>query len=226
MSTEMSFKERTVTTSFDSPIASIEQQSQESLDKKLKFSAEPLNPESLSQLRPSVDVTYSLLYSDIATSSPKDNESTSQIHIVGEPFAEDDGCHICIVYLHFRNFTCELTCLYHPSTGIFSAFEVEDGTMSGEMEDEAIAVEDILIVAMMRRKKVDGAYVGEEVKDDNGNPFLFAFMDFGYSGRYPFVGRIYGKMVMPGEEVGDVALSKDERARLNQEGDEVERSSA
>lgn len=117
--------------------------------------------------------------------------------------------------------TCELTCLYHPPTGTFSAFEVEDGTMSGEMEDEGIAVEDVFIVAMQRRKKVDGEYVGEEVRDDNGNPFLFAFMDFGYSGRYPFAGRVYGKMVMPGEEVGEVSLSKEERLRLNLDVDQV-----
>ena len=70
---------------------------------------------------------------------------------------------------------------------------------------------------------MDDEYVGEEVKDDNGNPFLFAFMDFGYSGRYPFVGRVYGKMAMPGEEVGEVSLSEDERARLNIVADEVER---
>lgn len=228
MSTEMSVKECSVTSSFDSPIPSIEQESQESQesqdsqDKKLRSSAEPSHQETPSQLIPSIDVTYSLVYSDIANASPKDTESTSQMHIVGEQFPEDDGCHICIVYLHFRSFTCELTCLYHPSTGTFSAFEVEDGTMSGETEDEAIAVEDILIVAMQRRKKVDGEYVGEEVKDDNGHPFLFAFMDFGYSGRYPFVGRVYGKMVMPGEEVGEVALSREERARLDLE-DEVER---
>ena len=226
LSIEPTIKEGTMTSSFDSPVALVEQQSQESQDKKLKFSAEPLNHESLiNQLTPSIDVTYSLVYSDIVNSSPKENESTSQIHIVGEPFAEDDGCHVCIVYLHFQNFTCELTCLYHPSTGTLSAFELEERTLSGELEDEGIAVEDILIVAMQRRKKVDGEYVGEEVKDDNGNPFLFAFMDFGYSGRYPFVGRVYGKMVMPGEEVGDVTLSKEERARLNLESDEVERSS-
>lgn len=211
MSTETSTKRRTIIPSFDTPIPSIEEESQ---DRKLRLSAEPSNQESLSHIIHSVDVTYSLVYSDIANSSPKDTESTSQIHIVGEPFAEDDGCHICVVYLHFRNFTCELTCLYEPSTGTFSAFEVEDGIMSEDMEDEAIAVEDILIVAMQRRKKIDSEYVGEEVKDDNGNPFLFAFMDFGYSGRYPFVGRVYGKMVMPGEEVGDVALSKEEKARL------------
>lgn len=229
MPTETSIKECTMTSSFDSPIPSIElesqesQESQELQDKKLKFSAEPSNQASFSRFIPSVDVTYSLVYSDIANSNPKATEASPQIHIVGEPFSEEDGCHICIVYLHFRNFTCELTCLYHPSTGTFSAFEVEDGTMSGEMEDEAIAVEDIIIVAMQRRKKVNDEYVGEEVRDDNGNPFLFAFMDFGYSGRYPFVGRVYGKMVMPGEEVGEVELSKEERARLNLEEDEVER---
>lgn len=223
MSTETSTKECAMTLSFDTPIQSIDEESQESQDRKLNFFAELSNQESLSQIIPSVDVTYSLVYSDIPKSDTKDTESTSQIHIVGEPFAEDDGCHICIVYLHFRNFTCELTCLYHPSTGTFSAFEVEDGTMSGEMEDEAIAVEDILIVAMQRRKRVDSEYVGEEVKDDNGNPFLFAFMDFGYSGRCPFVGRVYGKMVKPGEEVGEVALSKEERARLNLEEDDDEK---
>ncbi len=223
MPTETSTKECTITSSFDSPISSIEHESQESQTKNLKFFAEPSNQESLSPLIPSIDVTYSLVYSDIATSDDKDTESTSQIHIVGEPFAEDDGKHICIVYLHFRNFSCELTCLYHPFPGTFSAFEVEDGTMSGEMEDEAIAVEDIIIVAMQRRKKVKDEYVGEEVKDDNGNPFLFAFMDFGYSGRYPFVGRVYGKMVMPGEEVGDVSLSEEEKARLNINADGDER---
>ena len=215
MSTETSVKECMITSSSDSPNPSFEQKSQKSQEKKLKASAAQSNQKSLGQLIPSIDVTYSLVYSDIANSSPKDAETTSQIHIVGEPSAEDDGCHICIVYLHFRSFSCELTCLYHPSTGTFSAFEVENGTMSGEMEDEAIAVEDIIIVAMQRRKKVDHEYVGEEVRDDNGNPFLFAFMDFGYSGRYPFVGRVYGKMVMPGEEVGEVSLSKEERARLN-----------
>ena len=223
MPAETSIKECTITSSFDSPNPSIELESQESQDKKLKFSAEPSNQGSFSQSIPSVDVTYSLVYSDIANSDPKATEASSQIHIVGEPFSEEDGCHICIVYLHFRDFTCELTCLYHPSTGTYSAFEVEDGTMSGEMEDEAIAVEDIIIVAMQRRKKVNDEYVGEEVRDDNGNPFLFAFMDFGYSGRYPFVGRVYGKMVMPGEEVGEVDLSKEERARLNLEEDEVEK---
>lgn len=227
MSTTTSIKECTITAPFDTHVASIEEESQESQDRKVKLFAEPSNRESPSQLTPSIDVTYSLVYSDIVDSSPKDDESTSQIHIVGEPFAEDDGCHICIVYLHFRNFTCELTCLYQPSTGTFFAFEVEDGTMGGEIEDEAIAVEDILIVAMQRRNEVDSEYVGEEVKDDNGNAFLFAFMDFGYSGRFPFVGRVYGKMVMPGEEVGEVALSKEERARLNLEQDgepkEVER---
>ncbi len=93
--------------------------------------------------------------------------------------------------------------------------------MRGETEDEGIAVEDIIIVAMQRRKKVNDEYVGEEVRDDNGNPFLFAFMDFGYSGRYPFVGRVYGKMVMPGEEVGEITLSKEERTRLNLDEDEV-----
>ncbi|CAF9930248.1 hypothetical protein IMSHALPRED_008127 [Imshaugia aleurites] len=219
MSTETSVKEYMITSTSDSPNTSFEQKSQEFPEKKLKVSAAQSNQKSLGQLIPSIDVTYSLVYSDIANPSPKDAETTSQIHIVGEPSAEDDGCHICIVYLHFRSFSCELTCLYHPSTGTFSAFEVENGTMSREMEDEAIAVEDIIIVAMQRRKKVDHEYVGEEVRDDNGNPFLFAFMDFGYSGRYPFVGRVYGKMVMPGEEVGEVSLSKEERARLNIEAD-------
>lgn len=223
MSTETSVKECIVITSCDSPVPSIEQESQESQERKLKFSAEPLNQEYLSPFIPSIDVTYSLVYSDIEGSNSTDTESTSQIHIVGEHFAEDDGCHICIVYLHFRNFSCELTCLYHPSTGTFSAFEVEDGTRSREMEDEAIAVEDIIIVAMQRRRKVNDEYVGEEVRDDNGNPFLFAFMDFGYSGRYPFVGRVYGKMVMLGEEVGEVSLSIEERARLNLEKDQIGR---
>lgn len=221
--TETSIKECTITSSFDSPIPSIEQETQEMQDKKLKFFAEPSCQESLSRFIPSIDVTYSLVYSDIPDSGPEVTESSSQIHIVGEPFAEDDGCHICIVYLHFRSFSCELTCLYHPFSGTFSAFEMEAGTMSGEMDDEAIAVEDILIVAMQRRKKLNGEYIGEEVKDDNGNPFLFAFMDFAYSGRYPFVGRVYGKMVMPGEEVGEVALSKEERTRLNLKEDEVGR---
>ena len=90
------------------------------------------------------------------------------------------------------------------------------------MEDEAISVEDIIIVAMQRRKKVDDEYVGEEVRDDNGNPFLFAFMDFAYSGRFPFGGRVYGKMVMPGEEVGEVTLSKEERRKLNLEEGGIE----
>ena len=223
MSTETATKEYTITSSFGSPSPIIEQVSQESQDTNVNLSAEPLNQESLSRIIPSIDVTYSLVYSDIASSDAKDPESTSQIHIVGEHFAEDDGHHICIVYLHFRSFSCELTCLYHPFTGTFSAFEVEDGTMSGETEDEAIAVEDILIVAMQRRKKVNDEYVGEDVRDDNGNPFLFAFMDFGYSGRYPFVGRVYGKMVMPGEEVGEVSLSEEERLRLNVDVNKAER---
>ena len=223
MSAKTSTKEATIKHSFDSPIPSVEQASQEPQNTPLKISAKPSNQESLSRPIRSIDVTYSLVYSDIANQDAKDAESTSQIHIVGEPFAEDDGYHICIVYLHFRSFSCELTCLYHPLTGNFSAFEVEDGTMSGEIEDEGIAVEDILIVAMQRRKKVNDEYVGEEVKDDNGNPFLFAFMDFGYSGRYPFVGRLYGKMVMPGEEVGEVSLSEEEKARLNIDADEVDR---
>lgn len=221
MSTETSTKDCTIKSSFDSPIPSIEQESLE-LQDKLQVPAEPSSRASFSRSTPSIDVTYSLVYSDIANLSPKDIEPSSQIHILGEPYAEDDGRHICIVYLHFRTFSCELTCIYHPSTGTFSAFEVEDGTMSGEMEDEAISVEDILIVAMQRRKKVNDEYVGEEVRDDNGNPFLFAFMDFGYSGRFPFKGRVYGKMALPGEEVGEVTLSKEERARLNLEGNEVE----
>ena len=223
MSTETSTEEYTISSSFDSPVPAGEHISHKLQHTNFKLSAEPSNRGSLKHPIPSIDVTYSLIYSDIANSDAGDTESTSQIHIVGEPFAEDDGYHICIVYLHFRDFSCELTCLYHPFTGTFSAFELEDGTMSREAEDEAIAVEDILIVAMQRRRKVDDEYVGEEVKDDNGNPFLFAFMDFGYSGRYPFVGRVYGKMAMPGEEVGEVGLSEDERARLNIEADEVER---
>ena len=223
MTTETSVKERIIASSSISPIPLIEQKSQEFQDKKLKPSGDPSDQESLGRFIPSIDVTYSLVYSDIANSSPKDAEASSQIHIVGEPFAEDDGCHICIVYLHFRSFSCELTCLYHPSNGTFSAFEAENGTMSREVEDEAIAVEDIIIVAMQRRKKVNDEYVGEEVRDDNGNPFLFAFLDFGYSGRYPFVGRVYGKMVMPGEEVGEVDLSKEERARLNLEDEQIGR---
>ena len=45
--------------------------------------------------------------------------------------------------------------------------------MSAETEDEAISVEDIIIVAMQRRKKVDDEYVGEEVRDDKlGFPYL------------------------------------------------------
>lgn len=223
MPTKTSTKEATITHSFDSPIPSVEHASQESQNTPLKIYAEPSNQESLSRPIRSIDVTYSLVYSDIANPEAKEAESSSQIHIVGEPFAEDDGYHICIVYLHFRSFSCELTCLYHPFTGSFSAFEVEDRTMSGETEDEGIAVEDILIVAMQRRKKVNDEYVGEEVKDDNGNPFLFAFMDFGYSGRYPFVGRLYGKMVMPGEEVGEISLSEEEKARLNIDADEADR---
>lgn len=215
MSTETSTKESTVTSSFKTNVPSIEQMSQESQNKSLKFFAEPSNQESLSGVIASVDVTYSLVYSDIASPVVKEIESTSQIHIVGEPLAEDDGYHICIAYLHFRTFSCELTCLYHPFTGTLCAFEVEDGTMSRETEDEAIAVEDVIIVAMQRRKKENDEYVGEEVRDDNGNPFLFVFMDFGYSGRYPFVGRAYGKKVMPGEEVGEVTLSEEERTRLN-----------
>lgn len=221
--TETSIKECTTKSSFDSPIPSLEQETQGTQDQKLQLFAEPSCQESLRRFIPSIDVTYSLAFSDIPDSGPEVTESSSQVHIVGEPFAEDDGCHICVVYLHFRSFSCELTCLYHPFSGTFSAFELEDGTMSGGMDDEAIAVEDILIVAMQRRKKVNGEYVGEEVKDDNGNPFLFAFMDFAYSGRYPFVGRVYGKMVMPGEEVGEVALSKEERSRLNLVEDEVGR---
>lgn len=47
-------------------------------------------------------------------------------------------------------------------------------------------------------------------------------MDFGYSGRYPFKGRVYGKMVLPGEEIGEVNLSKEERMRLNLESDGIE----
>ena len=223
MSTETSTEECTITSFFDSPIISVEQALQKVEDANFKLSAEPLNQGSLNRPIPSIDVTYSLIHSDIANSDTEDTESTSQIHIVGEPYAEDDGYHICIVYLHFRSFSCELTCLYHPFTGNFSAFEVEDGTMSGETEDEAIAVEDILIVAMQRRRKVNDEYVGEEVRDDNDNPFLFAFMDFGYSGRYPFVGSVYGKMVRPGEEVGEVSLSEEERARLNIDAEEVER---
>ena len=223
MSTETSTEECTISSSFDSPVPSGEHISHKFQHANFKVSAEPSNRGSLKHPIPSIDVTYSLIYSDIANSDAKDTESTSHIHIVGEPFAEDDGYHICIVYLRFRKFSCELTCLYHPFTGTFSAFELEDGAMSREAEDEAIAVEDILIVAMQRRRKVDDEYVGEEVKDDNGNPFLFAFMDFGYSGRYPFVGRVYGKLAMPGEEVGKVSLSEDERARLNIEADEVER---
>lgn len=221
MSTETSIKECTIVPSSESPLPSIEPESQASLDKKLTPSTETSNQECPSQSITSVDVTYSLVYSDITDTSAQDKGPTSQVHIVGEAYAEDDGSHICMVYLHFRDVTCELTCLYHPPTGTFSAFEVEDGTMSGEMEDEGIAVEDVFIVAMQRRKKVDGEYVGEEVRDDNGNPFLFAFMDFGYSGRYPFAGRVYGKMVMPGEEVGEITLSKEERLRLNLEGDQV-----
>lgn len=223
MTTETTTKECTLTSSFDSPSPSIEQDSQASRNKNLKPYTEPANHKPLSQSIPSIDVTYSLVYSDIASSDATDTESTSQIHIVGEPYAEDEGYHICIAYLHFRTFSCELTCLYHPFTGTFSAFEVEDGAMSGETEDEAIAVEDIIIVAMQRRKKVNDEYVGEEVKDDNGNPFLFAFMDFGYSERYPFVGRVYGKMVLPGGEVGEVGLSDAEMARLNVDVEEVER---
>ena len=222
MSTETSTKERTITSPFDSPIPSIEHELLELPSKNFVLSVEPSNLVSLDRAIPSVDVTYSLVYSDIASSDAGDTESTSQIHIVGEPVAEDDGNHICIVYLHFRTFSCELTCLYHPFTGSFSAFEVEDGTMSKEIEDEAIAVEDIIIVAMQRRKMVDEEYVGEEVRDDNGNPFLFAFMDFGYSGRYPFVGRLYGKMVLPGQKIREVSLSEEERARLNIDADEVE----
>ena len=221
MSIETSTRDCTITSSFDSPVPSIEQESHE-LQEKLKVPSERSSRASLSRSTPSINVTYSLVYSDIANSSPKETEPSSQIHILGEPCAEDDGRHICIVYLHFRSFSCELTCIYHPSTGTFSAFEVEDGTMGGEMEDEAISVEDIIIVAMQRRKKVNDDYVGEEVRDDNGNPFLFAFMDFGFSGRFPFKGRVYGKMVLPGEEVGEVTLSKGERARLNLEGNEVE----
>ena len=226
MPTETSIQECTITSSFDAPIPSIEhksQESQEEQDNKLKFSAASLNEGSLSRLVPLIDVTYSLVYTDIADSNSRDTDSTSQIHIVSEPFAEDGGCHICIVYLHFRNFSCELTCLYDPSNDSFSAFEAEDGTMSGELEDEAIAVEDIIIVAMQRRKTVNDEYVGEEVRDDNGNQFLFAFMDFGYSGRYPYVGRVYGKLVLPGEEIGEVNLSQEERARLNLDEDETER---
>ena len=226
MSTETSTEEYSISSSFDSPVPSDEQVSHILRHANFKVSAEPSSGGTRGSLKhpiPSIDVIYSLIYSDIANSDAEDTESTSQIHIVGEPFAEDGGYHICIVYLHFRNFSCELTCLYHPFTGTFSAFELEDGTMRREAEDEAIAVEDILIVAMQRRKKVDDEYVGEEVKDDNGNPFLFAFMDFGYSGRYPFVGRVYGKMAMPGEDVGAVSLSEDERARLNIQADEIER---
>ena len=223
MSTKTSTEECTITSSFEPSIPSGDHASQKSQHASLKLSSEPSNRGSLKHPIPSIDVTYSLVYSDIAKSDAEDTKSTSHIHIVGEPFAEDDGYHICIVYLHFRSFSCELTCLYHPFSGTFSAFEVEDGTLSGETEDEAIAVEDILIVAMQRRKKVDDEYVGEEVRDDNGNPFLFAFMDFGYSGRYPFVGRVYGKMVTPGEEVGEISLSEEERARLNIEADEIER---
>ena len=220
MSTQTSTKECTIIPLSESPLLSIEPDSQALLDKKLTPSTGTSNQECHSQPISPIDVTYSLVYSDITDTSPHDQGPTSQVHIVGEAYAEDDGSHICIVYLHFRDVTCELTCLYHPPTGTFSAFEVEDGTMSGDMEDEGIAVEDVFIVAMQRRKKVDGEYVGEEVRDDNGNPFLFAFMDFGYSGRYPFAGRVYGKMVMPGEEVGEVSLSKEERLRLNLEVDE------
>ena len=223
MSTETTIKECTIASSFGSPSPSIEQDSQAARNKNLETSPEPANHRPLSQLIPSIDVTYSLVYSDIAKSDATDTKSTSQIHIVGEPYAEDEGYHICIAYLHFRTFSCELTCLYHPFTGTFSAFEVEDGARSGETEDEAIAVEDIIIVAMQRRKKVNDIYIGEEVRDENGNPFLFAFMDFGYSGRYPFVGRVYGKMVLPGEEVGEVSLSEEEMARLNVDAEEAER---
>ena len=213
-----------MTSSIDSTFSSLEQESQGSQDsqnRNLKFFAEPSDQASPKPSIPSVDATYSLVYTDIAKSDADDMEGPSQIHIIGEPFAEDDGYHICIVYLRFRSLSCELTCLYHPSTGTFSAFEVEDGTMSREIEDEAISVEDIIIVAMQRRKKEKDDYVGEEVRDDNGNPFLFAFMDFGYSGRYPFVGRVYGKMVMPGEEVGEVSLSEEEMVKLNIDTDEI-----
>ena len=224
-STETSIKECPVMSSFDSRLPAIEQtslDSQQPQNKHLKLFAGPPSRAALSPCIPSIDVTYSLVYTDIAKSDPDDADWNSQIHIIGEQFAEDNGFHICTVYMRFRNFSCELTCLYHPSSGTLSAFEVEDRTMSGEIEDEAIAVEDIVIVAMQRRKKVKDEYVGEEVKDDNGNPFLFAFMDFGYSGRYPFVGRLYGKMVKLGENVGDVSLSEEEKARLNIDRDEVE----
>lgn len=158
---------------------------------------------------PPTDVAYSFVTSICSSDFPQRHEKDSSIRIKPEVFAEDNGSYICGVDFKWREFNCEFTCLYHPSTGTYSDFEIEPGTMAGGMEQ----IERISVLLDQKTEQGDDI-VKTEIKDDNGNPFLFVLMDFGFNGCLPMAAQLYGKKVQFRENVGDSVLSEAEKRRL------------
>jgi hypothetical protein len=148
-----------------------------------------------------VDIIYAFLYSACTGEEPKDYEEGNHIHITSSdspPLA--DGRVPCTAEFHWRDFSGNFECNFHPATGALTDFVVVEGSMGGGMEDV---------------KEVEIEMCDE---DDNENAFLVVRMEFGYSACGLEEGQTYGKKVLEGEELGqEWDLGWDERERLGLE---------
>ena len=156
----------------------------------------------------SVDVTYQVVAIKLTNSDWVAPFPTDHIQITGpisrgnnhksdnEAASEYDDFEIsCTAYLLWGDGSINLTCLHYPSASLFIEFrECEDETanLTGRA-DRAESVDVSMRDAKVCGEDIVGAMtVDEDMRDDNGTPFLVLHVNVEFYG----AARLYGKRVV------------------------------
>ncbi len=156
----------------------------------------------------SVDVTYQIVSIKFTNSHWVTPFPTDHIQIAGpisrdsnhisnnEAASEDDDFEIpCSAYLVWGDRSINLTCLHYPSASLFIDFrECEDETANAtDRANRAESVGFSMRDARVCGEDIAGAMtVDEDMRDDNGTPFLVLHVDVELCG----AARLYGKRVV------------------------------
>ena len=155
-----------------------------------------------------VELIFYLVHSTSTLRDFEGHEHGSYIRIRSNSEESDDSTVPCTAKLSWRGFRASFTCLYDVASSRFVNFQIDRDTVTGAT-DKIIGVSIFFEI-----KDRDGEITKGNVKDDNGNPIIFAALDFSANGEWQHSGVAYGIQGLPGETWWDVPLSGKEMKRL------------
>lgn len=175
--------------------------------KKDTFSVMPLEhppeqPPHSSQHPETIDTIYKIVFSDHQEYSSKGN-----LYIRYDiPPERDSTGWFCIAAFYWHDVQAEFECVYHPSIKLFDDFKPVRSSLRGGSG----GIQSVQISMWNFADRGPDLNPKHTVKDDNEHRIMLAIVIL----RDGSTVRLYGKMVREGEDVNEVWLSKDERARL------------